>query len=563
MRKPISVITSAVVWIIAAAGGSHAQSAPDLVSYSIGEGAPAAPAPPGASHYAAYYAPYAIQAVATYAIRTGAGNADGSNGRVLSGADVGFDRAILSGSGDYSYGDQAANAQKILSAWQYEFGHDGYLGCLADELPGEPSQPDDKCHKALQNVTWQPSGLAFDVWSLTNRSDACNEVSIAFRGTFARADWRSDLRSEWRDPTMDDQYVQLKRNVDTIINHIRNLDCSKRAGQKVQIVTVGHSLGGGLAQFAALAQALPPPKASRRFGRISKVFAFNPSPEIGIDLIDQTTWQQNRQGLTVDIIRQKGDGLGGIDGALTYYGTFAWLLPQSLRLGLSTQPLNPVIKPTTCNPVVRSVEFNVANPPSSWRFLHNAYELHGMALLASNLVRVSFDKDGDLMKQGQLPGSTVRGCLPDYIQEPYEPGPAKENNTPAMTSLGPQRSIYASAGAGGPVPQMDQSYRAFQAGPEFGRAANFYAAADYGGLPESARRSDSAPAPRRNFAATRPLYASARPHDDAGQVNQYGPIYPAMTDQVAPNAAPPTVKYRRIGAWLIGHRGGRVHTADL
>lgn len=60
MRKPISVITSAVVWIIAAAGVSHAQSAPDLVSYSIGEGAPAAPAPPGASHYAAYYAPYAI-----------------------------------------------------------------------------------------------------------------------------------------------------------------------------------------------------------------------------------------------------------------------------------------------------------------------------------------------------------------------------------------------------------------------------------------------------------------------------------------------------------------------
>ena len=59
------------------------------------------------------------------------------------------------------------------------------------------------------------------------------------------------------------------------MNRVASLPC--RQG-RAQIVSVGHSLGGGLAQFAALA-------TKKGKARIVKVFAFDSSPVTGISLL--------------------------------------------------------------------------------------------------------------------------------------------------------------------------------------------------------------------------------------------------------------------------------------
>jgi pimeloyl-ACP methyl ester carboxylesterase len=501
MRKPLAGFFVFMIGCFASVAyqmqPASAQS--DVVSLWIGDSAQKSQTQ--ASDYAVYYAPYAIQAVATYAIRESEVN--NAPSRVLSG--VGINLAVKSGSGDYAFGDEQTtqDARNLLLAWQYEFGHDGQLGCLADDLPHEPTSPDDKCHKALQKLTWQPSGLAFDVWSLTNQRDACREVSIAFRGTFFKEDWYSDLRSVRQDSKMDDQYVQLSRNLDTILHHIRQLECYKRAGGNVRIVSVGHSLGGGLAQFAALAQ---PPSHDRR---ITKVFAFNPSPEAGIDLIDKTTLRRNRIGLSIDIIRQKGDGLGRVDATLQWLAAHSDWIPERWTPNLVEQALNPVIKPTACDPLVRSVEFDVASAPAltansgqvdralyhTSRKAYNAYQLHGMALLAANLVELSYDSSGDPVK----PKAFGRTCPTDYDKQQFTP-PSEDNEKARTSSRTPRPVVHA--------------------GPNFGAGQDFYAPIDYGSLPKSDRKFGRRPESRGKIAAARPLYASISPYGAAMQGNQ-------------------------------------------
>ncbi|ERF83986.1 DUF2974 domain-containing protein [Bradyrhizobium viridifuturi] len=303
-------------------------------------------------NYARYYAPYAIQASAAYLpldefnARRATQDADGY------GADVNYAVQTI-------FPDEKVKprAREAFKRWRYQFGSDSYLTCI------DPTDAD--CLAAYNNRGWSFSGgPAFQVWARARSakvaSGACSEVSIAFRGTVGTSlgDWLSNA-DRFGSP-YDDYYHQLRRNVDAIIKSVQNLDCYKRAAVKPQIVSTGHSLGGGLAQLAALATKLKGP-------RISKVFAFDPSPVTGAHLVDQSLRESNADGLTIDRIYQEGEVLSYVRSAAQQY---------------------PSAK-SKCNPYVRTVKVD-ALPPGS------PIQLHGMTGMSTQLVQLSYNGETQL-----------------------------------------------------------------------------------------------------------------------------------------------------------------------
>jgi hypothetical protein len=234
----------------------------ETVRFTIGSGSPGSPM--SAREFARIYAPYAVLAAAAYEPVAGFNATLGPPRQQRltgDGSPIGADVALAAEKG--VSGAQRERAQNLLRAWQYEFGQEG-------------------------------AGLAFQVWALRSQNgpkDACSEVSIAFRGTqfTSYRDWLANLhwlaRKLYRP---DDEYAQLGKNIDAIIRSIKALPCFARAGGRTRIVATGHSLGGGLAQFAALANA---PTGTR----IRKVFAFDPPPVTALDLIDPKIAREPRR----------------------------------------------------------------------------------------------------------------------------------------------------------------------------------------------------------------------------------------------------------------------------
>jgi hypothetical protein len=248
----------------------------------------------------------------------------------------------------YRNEDLKRRARNALKIWHYQFGRESF------------------------------GGPSFQVWartrSLPTADDVCTEVSIAFRGTAGLWDWVSNFHPI-TGYFVDTYYYQLQRNIDGIINSIKDLDCYKRASIraiKTKIVSTGHSLGGGLAQFAALANKNEP--------RITKVFAFDPSPITGASLIAEKVRSENATGLAIDRIYQTGEVLAAARGLVQQF-------PSSK---------------SRCDPFVRTVRID-AIPADG------AIQLHGMPELAAQVVQLSYDR---------------KGALKDYVT-PSDPNPSK------------------------------------------------------------------------------------------------------------------------------------------
>ena len=109
-------------------------------------------------------------------------------------------------------------------------------------------------------------GLVYDVW-VQSRPGAPPLAVLVFRGTnyLEFADWVANTRPLTNNPWLWDQYEQTRALAPAVVAQI-----DAAYGGQVRIFAAGHSLGGGLAQHAAL--GCP---------RIEKVFAFNPSPLTG------------------------------------------------------------------------------------------------------------------------------------------------------------------------------------------------------------------------------------------------------------------------------------------
>jgi len=326
-----------------------------------------------ATRHARYYVPYALQAAAAYLdvkqLDQNAGRQDGS--------DVAFAIGYVFANANAAP-EIPEHAKKYLRAWQYQFGNDRYLDCYG-------GKEDTDCQAALRGVDrWTigtSGGPTFHVWARKGfpARAACSEVSIAFRGTTpSLTNWISNFNPVIGSYT-DDEYRQLRRNIDAIIRRIAGLDCYKKAGRP-QIVSVGHSLGGGLAQLAALA-------ANPKGPRITKVFAFDPSPVTGYQLVDKRVLAQNTAGLEIDRIYQSGE-----------------VLQQLRRLAPQY--------PSSDSRCVRTVQFDVLQQA-------NSVTLHSMSGLARGIVELSYSDD-----RFNVPAQTCpnRRYVPPGTDEDQTPG---------------------------------------------------------------------------------------------------------------------------------------------
>jgi pimeloyl-ACP methyl ester carboxylesterase len=326
-----------------------------------------------ATLHSRYYAPYVIQAAAAY-------------GSVKS-----FEEALRQGRSGVGTALDAAQmpaelrnrARSLLRGWRYQFGSEAYLKCL---------DSDSHCLKQMQTEDrWKlaiSKGPAFHVWAHMRGSQTpsggCSEVSIAFRGTTgAKSDWASNFHQVSK-YVVDDYYRQLRRNYVPIMKRIAALPCYS----ETQIVSVGHSLGAGLAQMHALAHPANRPELPR----VAKVFAFNPSGVTGADLLDRRAMLQSAKGLEIDRVFQNGE-------VLTVFRKTDQQFPASSLPG--------------CDPFVRTVEYGLFQKAGP-------VDLHSMTGFARELVHLA-----DKYQVPPTPKDCTRYLAPTIDEHKYDLPPAE------------------------------------------------------------------------------------------------------------------------------------------
>jgi len=156
-------------------------------------------------------------------------------------------------------------------------------------------------------------GLRIDVWQ-RNRGGGAQparpEFVIAFRGTryTSLGDWFANLRVITRLlPGLTDHYERARTVVPHLVSHIQ-----EQFGASVNVTACGHSMGGGLAQFAAYASP-----------HIDQSIVFASSPIISKTLIDQPARDANAKDTLAVRVYEKGEILA----AFRYLATL--LMPVS------------------------------------------------------------------------------------------------------------------------------------------------------------------------------------------------------------------------------------------
>ncbi len=118
-------------------------------------------------------------------------------------------------------------------------------------------------------------GLHCEVWTKKRKTPI---VAVVFRGTDFKSivDWKANLRWALRMcPAHRDQYTAVESSLGCLFNEALAKWAKDENIAKFNLVTVGHSLGGGLAQ--CFAYTLPTTECAYN-ARVSEVYAFASSP---------------------------------------------------------------------------------------------------------------------------------------------------------------------------------------------------------------------------------------------------------------------------------------------
>ena len=238
----------------------------------------------------------------------------------------------------------------LLSASAYENSWAEQIATLATD-PGEARKWQDVIEARWDRWTDFPSDalkasaeqrdLYFDIYESRPEADK-KRLVIAFRGTDGAnwLDWRTNLRICTRFiPKFRDQYsVVADELVDEFGRRLVERDLNS---DDVEIVTTGHSLGGGLAQQFAYAFKVPE-DLDTTLQPVSSVYAFHSSPVTGSHSVAKEDRDRNCKDLRIDRIFEHGE-------ILAY-----------LRLFLSL--FSP---PSALAPTVREIRFNFVESKST------------------------------------------------------------------------------------------------------------------------------------------------------------------------------------------------------
>jgi hypothetical protein len=234
---------------------------------------------------------------------------------------------------------------------------------LCDIVYRKPGKKDIHHHEGWEKMNIPPENtthpdknrksrakLVYELWKKTEGD--LSTVAIVFRGTKAEdGDWYSNARWLWKliSPSDWDHYDQLGMILHKVVASIKT---SHKGGGRLDIVSTGHSLGGGQAQYAAYLQP-----------EIKYVYTFDPSPVTCYYCVDKDTRSKNKQGVVIYRMFESGEGLSFVRKFLEFLYPIPWF--------------------KTKNPKIVRIRF-------SFKTGQNALGQHSMCDLAGNLRRIKY-----------------------------------------------------------------------------------------------------------------------------------------------------------------------------